>query len=310
MQNKIDPDFLAILTCPRCKSSIKPDGKGLICTKCKRFFPVIEGNIPIMLPQTMGEDMEITTKKWDEQWHEYLKSSDKRGISLENDLDLQTNYYHVRKFLRRRDSLFLEIGCGPGKNLCLLAKEGVKVVGIDISTVALRFAKRLFTQEKVSGWFVCGDVRNLPFKDNQFSFIYGGGVIEHFRDTLASVVELRRCLKRGGTLSASVPSISLSTPYLLLRGNIPDIFLLKHILEFFHMKLAKGRFLPFGYEKSFTISKIAKIFRIAGFKDISSGLFETHYPLCRFKSEVLKRSLTKLGRLRPFWSMIYMNGVK
>lgn len=310
MHNKIDPDFLAILACPTCKSSVIPDGEGLICTKCQRFFPVIEEDIPVMLPQTIGEDMEITREKWDEQWHEYLKSSDKRSISLEKDPELLGNYNHVKKFWKGNDGLLLEIGCGPGKNLCLLAKEEMKVVGIDISTVALRHAKRLFKKENVNGWFVCADVRNLPFKDHQFSFIYGGGVIEHFRDTLTSVMELKRCLKRGGVLSQVVPSVSLSTPYLLLRGNIPDIFLIKHILEFFHVKLSKGRFMPFGYEKSFTISQITKIYRNIGLRDISSGLFDTHYALRWFKSDALKRSLTRLGRKRPFWGMVYVNGVK
>lgn len=55
-------------------------------------------------------------------------------------------------------------------------------------------AKKMFEQEGVSdkGFFVCGDMLNLPFKDNIFSLIYAGGSIEHFSDTGRAVSELRR----------------------------------------------------------------------------------------------------------------------
>ena len=46
----INPDFLAILRCPFCKSKVelKPDGSGLKCGTCHRVYP-IRDEIPIMI---------------------------------------------------------------------------------------------------------------------------------------------------------------------------------------------------------------------------------------------------------------------
>ena len=46
----INPDFLAILRCPFCKSKVelKADGSGLKCETCHRVYP-IRDEIPIMI---------------------------------------------------------------------------------------------------------------------------------------------------------------------------------------------------------------------------------------------------------------------
>ncbi|KPJ69281.1 MAG: hypothetical protein AMJ45_00700 [Syntrophobacter sp. DG_60] len=49
----ISKDLLDILACPKCKGDLHyvekgPQGEGLICDKCKLFYP-IKDDIPIML---------------------------------------------------------------------------------------------------------------------------------------------------------------------------------------------------------------------------------------------------------------------
>jgi len=49
----ISKDLLDILACPKCKGDLHyvkegPYGEGLICDKCKLFYP-IKDDIPIML---------------------------------------------------------------------------------------------------------------------------------------------------------------------------------------------------------------------------------------------------------------------
>ena len=231
-------------------------------------------------------------------------------IDLETDFELRSSLNHIKRYMVTPNGLFLEVGCGLAKNACLLAKERIKVVGIDISLNAVKGARRLFEKEKVRGWFVCGDMLNMPFRDNVFSFMYAGGAIEHFKNTLTAVSELKRCLKNGGIISATIPYISLSLPYLMLRGNIPDIVLLKPFLEFFHFRLMKGKLMKFGYEKSFTLRKILRVFKEAGFTKLRTGLFETYYPLRPFRYEIVKKFLTKIAQRRPFWPMVYVNSKK
>ena len=46
----ISQDLLEILACPSCKAKVemKPDGSGLKCVQCHRFYP-IRDDIPVML---------------------------------------------------------------------------------------------------------------------------------------------------------------------------------------------------------------------------------------------------------------------
>ncbi len=44
----IDKELLEILACPKCKADIKLENEKIICTSCKRKYPIRDG-IPVML---------------------------------------------------------------------------------------------------------------------------------------------------------------------------------------------------------------------------------------------------------------------
>jgi len=44
----LDEEFLALLACPVCKTSVQKDGDWLVCGTCGRRYPIREG-IPVML---------------------------------------------------------------------------------------------------------------------------------------------------------------------------------------------------------------------------------------------------------------------
>ncbi len=68
-----------------------------------------------------------------------------------------------------------------------MAERGSKVFGLDTSVEGIKIAKQVFEKEEKEGLFVCGDLLNPPFKNGQFDFIYGGGMIEHFEMWAAGV---------------------------------------------------------------------------------------------------------------------------
>ncbi len=51
----IDKDLLGILACPVCKVSVELKEEHLVCTKCKRRYP-IRDDIPIMLVEEAKMD--------------------------------------------------------------------------------------------------------------------------------------------------------------------------------------------------------------------------------------------------------------
>ncbi|MEK7832189.1 MAG: Trm112 family protein [Acidobacteriota bacterium] len=56
----ISPDFLKILRCPFCKSTVelKADGSGLKCETCHRVYP-IRDDIPIMIVDEATIEKEV-----------------------------------------------------------------------------------------------------------------------------------------------------------------------------------------------------------------------------------------------------------
>jgi len=57
MKEPIPREIFDILACPLCKSDLEytKDKKNLVCSKCKRKYPIKEG-VPILLPDKPKED--------------------------------------------------------------------------------------------------------------------------------------------------------------------------------------------------------------------------------------------------------------
>lgn len=50
----IDPEFLALLACPVDKSALVDEEEFLVCTECRRRYPVTDG-IPVLLVERAEE---------------------------------------------------------------------------------------------------------------------------------------------------------------------------------------------------------------------------------------------------------------
>jgi cyclopropane fatty-acyl-phospholipid synthase-like methyltransferase len=78
----------------------------------------------------------------------------------------------------------LELGCGSGIALCYLAKKGSKCVGVDYSSYALKFAKRLAKEKGVEKRvkLMKKDMHKVDFHSD-FDIVFNSGVIEHLNLT-------------------------------------------------------------------------------------------------------------------------------
>jgi len=52
----ISKELLEILACPMCKADVKLEDQELVCVKCKRRYPIVNG-IPHMLPDELRDDI-------------------------------------------------------------------------------------------------------------------------------------------------------------------------------------------------------------------------------------------------------------
>lgn len=104
----------------------------------------------------------------------------------------------------------------------LLARHAEQVHGIDISTIALKAARDRYAQMRITG----ADVRRLPFAPESFDTVLSNSTLDHFdsRDQIsASLCELRRVLRPGGTLLLTLDN--LANPLVAVRGCLPFVLL-------------------------------------------------------------------------------------
>lgn len=178
---------------------------------------------------------------------------------------------------------------------------------------ALQISKKLFEKEKTKDYLlICGNILNMPFKSNSFNLIYGGGVIEHFKNTKEAVVELSRVLKKGGLSYNTVPYLNLGTlTYRQLWGNIPRFPIIEGIFTFVHTKLLQAKHMRFGYELSFTRKYLEDVHRKSGFKKTVTGKFECSLDFEYIPLKPLRNLAIKLATNSSlFWPMIYVAGKK
>lgn len=94
----------------------------------------------------------------------------------------------------------LDVGCGTGANSAMLTRHGW-VAGTDASEHALEFCHRralpnLFRSR----------IERLPLLPNSLDMVVVLDVLEHVDNDLAVLEELRRVLRPGGSLVATVPA--------------------------------------------------------------------------------------------------------
>ena len=100
----------------------------------------------------------------------------------------------------------LDLGCGTGKNgLHFLKKfKKISLVNFDISENMLELARKKLTTSSINfvnnstNFHVCGDMENLPFRDNLFDLVWSSSAIQ-WSDNLPIVLKhINRILKPNG----------------------------------------------------------------------------------------------------------------
>jgi SAM-dependent methyltransferase len=94
----------------------------------------------------------------------------------------------------------LDVGCGTGANLKMLAAYG-RAEGVDISPQAVDFC-----HERGLDSVKLGAIEQLPFDNDSFELVTALDVVEHLDDDVAGLREMRRVLRRDGRLLLFVPA--------------------------------------------------------------------------------------------------------
>ncbi len=297
-----------ILCCPICYSEVTTDGDAYTCSNHFSGKTAAGSNIVVSKAGYNSADTVLSVLKWNEFYKLKISNEDPKELEKTYLEDNFSNVYSqlVKEVGTFKGKIFLEIGCGPFILGQLLAKECQLVIGVDFSEAALEMAQRRMKEKGINNYLLIkSDIRRMPIKNGCVDMLYGGGVLEHFRETQQAVNEFYRVLKPGGITFNTVPALNLgSLTYRQVWGNIPSFPVLKQLAELIHIKLLGAKHMIFGYELSFSAMELAFVHRKAGFKKVTVDKFKTKLMFDFIPGKALKNIFIWMAdNLRPFWPM-------
>jgi len=98
------------------------------------------------------------------------------------------------------DELFLD------SVLFRICKNYDEICGVDIAPMVVKKCKEIFAAKRLPIKARLGDIRDLPYHDGTFDFIYSMGTIEHIPRPVEAMRECYRVLRKGGRAAIGVPN--------------------------------------------------------------------------------------------------------
>ncbi|MEJ2006835.1 MAG: methyltransferase domain-containing protein [Acidobacteriota bacterium] len=196
-------ELVGLLACPGCHGKLELHATSmqedqviegaLHCARCRTEYPIRQAIPRFVADAAYAQSFSFEWKRW-------------RRTQFDTDSHQPSLTTFIASTGRRPADLagktVLEAGCGAGRYMDLLAREGAEVIGIDLSQ-AIEVA-----QENLGHLpnchFIQGDLTRPPFRQESFDFIYSIGVLHHTPSTHAAFQALVPLIKPGGEIAAWV----------------------------------------------------------------------------------------------------------
>jgi ubiquinone/menaquinone biosynthesis C-methylase UbiE/uncharacterized protein YbaR (Trm112 family) len=201
----VNPNTMRLFTCPTCDradlelraTSVERERvvNGTIsCRHCGAFWPVLNG-----IPRFVSADN--YARSFGEEWNLFSKTQldSHTGTTISRDRFREVTQTDPSALAGQ---IVLECGCGMGRFLEVVAREGAEVIGVDFSTAVDAAAENLRAYPNVT--IIQADLMHLPLQQTAFDFVYSIGVLHHTPDTRRALHAIARHVKPGGQLAAWV----------------------------------------------------------------------------------------------------------
>ncbi len=175
----------------------------------------------------------------------------------------------------------LDIGCGNGRYLTTMKKQGWQTYGIEINPKASKYAR-----EELHLDVNTGDLLNCKYQDKFFDVITMRHSLEHLYEPILTLKEVKRILKDDGLLVIAVPNI--------------DSFAAKVFKEYWHQLEVPIHLI------AFTPDSITKMLGSAEFKTKKIIYDRHHSPLRRSLQNLNEGKYKLLSELSRFKMLIKM----
>jgi len=213
----------------------------------------------------------------------YFGNNERKKINL-----LQTNIRNIEwqsivNYIPKK-SKFLDIGCGAGYSMKLAQSDRVcEVYGIDPDPNAHGVGRNWENEQSFRSELNIekGGGEELPYTSNKFDVVYSSHVLEHVKNEMKVLQEMKRVVKDDGVIIIGVPTASMA-----FINMISQVIFLSHhrFFNFFLSRLGFSSFpmvslkhLLFLYSHSFhekTIFYDLKHYTIKNWSETISKEFE------------------------------------
>ena len=208
------------LRCPDCFKGLQInfDKKFLNCSKCGNSYKKTSNFFEIISKKDIGHIEKKSLETWGKDLH---KASNKNKVGHINTVS--------KRFIEFPNILcgdILEVGCGTGADAEYISSFSnvENIVALDIGENCKEFAKQNLNNKKLK--VVRANCLNIPFKNEQFKFVYSYGVIHHTSKPLKALKEIYRVLEPKGKVYLYVYS-SHTKNYFKRLGTFIESFLMK-----------------------------------------------------------------------------------
>jgi uncharacterized protein YbaR (Trm112 family) len=204
------PEYLDFLCCPKCRNKLRIEKKNklekiesgsIICSNstCRKIYPIIN-----FIPRFV-EDGKYA-KSFGQQWNTFARTQLDNSAYQETKKRWNSEIGWSKADLK--NMRVIEFGCGAGRFVDIVSKNGAKlIVGVDITDAVDAAQNNLGRKNNV--FFVQADFFNSPFINCFFDRGYSIGVLHHTPDPETAFSCLVNLLNKNAKVGISVYEISL-----------------------------------------------------------------------------------------------------
>ena len=111
------------------------------------------------------------TKVWYDDLYAQQGFAAQRRYPNEELLRFMGAHFFGIDHLQRRQISILEVGCGSGANLWMIAREGFDAHGLDLSEEALTLCRTMLTSWQTEAILASGSMTAMPYSDLRFDAV-------------------------------------------------------------------------------------------------------------------------------------------
>ena len=162
------------------------------------------------------------------RWDEFFDREDSTSYRMLSRASKVLNY--LESLNLNNNAKILELGFGGGQTAKMILEKGYYYVGIDISSQLTECAKErcsIYVKEGKARFYVGSIDERLNFDDTSFDVVIAVGVFQYVTNISDCFSEIRRVLKKGGSLI-----VCQTNMYDIQKMFMPRYLLLRCIYAF------------------------------------------------------------------------------